>query len=1508
MQVVAAFTQTSYYHDKDNLSFRIVTPSTTKNRGSCPILKIPVSATVRQLHVSIANALKCTSQPQETVEAYECNCNLARDLALGGSDSNHVLVIRGKSIVEKLPLEASTVGSLQQALFSKFGQDLETRKRITYHGATQDQHDSRIYMQTPVVSLCSKQRHVPIHARVDLDGSDRIRPQVLDLHTSELPIHPACFDSSVDALGLSALAVDGVVDIFAVLRTSSAQRPILKGKSAIFRDSAHWEPSIAQSDRGTAMFLSSLRVFASILQDMQDDKNAIDAAYYAFDELTQFPPALRCLHLLVSDQTPTVFDCAALSQSMLEILQGYVVMEEITVDSARLFEGSRLVFGFILESAKSLRINSDGGSLNEEEAAQKLRYTSAFHTYNVLDHKTHEPVLHALQTSDGLVEANLFNSLQVGGILANTHLQSFLVQTEADPRLIHFALQSGGTCPEVHVFSLGALKDSYGSQMGVANPSLDINQRRDLLHLAEICGRNNLTVHGPGQLESAIAPCLTFDCNAHLAVYTGEQPCGTPGHSSIFFRPQYGEETIDPSLMEQLIAPIVKAYEEDGSAVFDAFGGAQVRIMQDPEEIISKSSEMSVGRVFSTPYPMCCSMSVTDIRMAVFCVDSSASMCRLTDFSEVNEESDGSSEQTHSLIEEARHNALSLEESKDSLVAQESFGDMIAIIAEVSMQHMDRMTREVLDLFTFFLCSEIKAKTKALEEERGSYSAPVWRTRISSLKTDLQILKALRSGLQVHEEALVQFLRSQASLQNLEAAQRWTWSSGDPGPAVPRSVMIPTLGHDITEVPSHLICPISHALMDDAVEASDGHTYSHRAIQQWFGIKKTSPLHNTPLHDTSLTVKQDVRTEVVLWISGGARMSTSDVISVTFDSRVGSFMRTVSRTTTSRDLYRLAYCGLKAEFDTFQLSLPRFGMLLPNTNETVSSMGLRDSDHITIRIPEDTDPLRITSHGSARIMQGVIPEMCLVKVFGHSRPEKESFAFWVPRDTTDSLASVIWKYWRYRLLTERHLEPKPAQVHTNVEDIGDGWIRSKRRNSTESLAAFLTPDRCTGRLEPENLFSKNASTLASHSSPKVLKILVINKYQEDGDYRLTRLDVLKQMFEALINRMLAYNYKNHVGLVAFSSHAQVVMPISHVLENFRCATNELKGGGYTALWDALALAGDQIEQYASRFPGAKKRVVVISDGMDTRSTTNTGYSIASKFLRKGISVDSVSLGDEDNIDLRTLSYLLGSYCFHPTSLTNALAVCEMEPFLTLSQRPPITLPLQNLTHSLHVHTQFYNSRRHATATLITDDTVPPIREHPNMRDDFKEVTALASNGDVTGAAVTATTGNATGRSTLRVPRLMKEIQKIIARGSHAKYDIYISTADVSFWKVVVEGPDGSPYSDGAFLLYLHADEGYPRLAPKARFVTRIKHPNVNIHGRICHSIFDRDWTSDTSMGAVLDTIYGLLYQPESSDPVNTTTTLEFFHDPMGFAEEAREHAQKHASKTREEWKAEILGE
>ncbi|ROW08830.1 hypothetical protein VMCG_02985 [Cytospora schulzeri] len=1474
-QATASSEMEKTVHGEKHISIRIITPSTARRRASCPILKVPLSNTVRQLHCRIAETLSFTSTVEEEVDACECNCTLAAEVVSGPSPSTHFLVIHGKSMVEQMPLAMPTKAALKQALSHRFGHDLETEKYVTLRGAETDTTTDETYTKTPVVSICSKKRHTLFHADRDLDDTGKRKSPVLDLHTSELPIHSACFDSTLEMLGLQDIAIDGTLDIFALTRLTTGEIPVLRGKSGIFRSRAHWEPVSQQSDRGMAMFLSTVRVFTSLVQDAQGDGRIQDAVLYVFELLSQFPPALRCLHILIRGKTPTAMECAALSQATLAVLDDHLPLEVIGKDCSRLFEGSRLLFGYILETARSLSQISVSGEGTDTEK-NELRYSSAFLTIDLCDHKTKEPVLRPVQTNNGLMEIHLFRSLQDTGVLAESHLQSYLVQYDMDPNIARFALQTGGTLAELTVLSLEkADQGYYGLPLAAtAVDVLDLDQLSDLGNLAEICGRNNLAVHKPSQLVSAIAPRLTFDRNAHLAVYTGEQACAEPGKSSIIFRPQHGEETIDPAVLEQLIAPIIKEYEKDGTAVFDASGGAEVRKMQNPDEVL------------------------------VFCVDSSSSMGWPTDFEDDNQDDPAQNnqpsiqEQAERLLDFENYNWPSLDDTRENLASYESFDVILGIVADAPENNKAEVAGKSLDLLTLVLSSEIIEKSEALG--RLQQAAARASNRVSRLDSELQGLKAFWAGIKAHEEPLRQFLRWRATCVAQDAAQKWTWSFGDPIPAATSSEAIPILAAEITEVPDHLRCPISHHLMEDAVKATDGCTYSRAAISRWFAIRKSSPLHGAPLDDISLVVDAEVRQQVASWISGGRFGDSTDVITVTFDSRMGSFNRTVSLSSSPTDLYKLAYRGLLAKFEAFHLSSSN-GVTLPTTTTAnISSFGMKDGDYITIHLPEDSAALAVGPSSTRGDAPTEPCEMCLVKVYSHM--DREEFSYWIRKDTHVTITSIIWKFWRYQLQLNPFAQIDMRRVHTNVTDSGDGWYRNTLQRGTDELSRLLTRSHCSGMLGTESVYSNPTS----RTDPKhlVLKVLIREPNKTERYNKLTRLDVLKQMFEALVNRMLAYNYKTHVGLVKFSSEPHVVMPITHVMENFRRATSELKNGGDTALWDALALAGDQIEHYAHKYPDAKKRIIVISDGNDTKSSANTSHGITLRLLRRGISVDSVCIGNERNENLRTLSYLLGSYRFHPTSLANALTICEMEPFLSLTQRPPITFPFQPQARDPTFSVQFQRAKPRSLPTVVTGDQVPPIREHPNLRDDFVQLTDLSTQRRFTGGSLSSS--GSTG-SKLRVPRLMKEMKTIAAR-PHPKYDIYVSTTDVSFWKVVMEGPDESPYSKGTFLLYLHAEERYPAFAPKARFVTNIKHPNVNAHGRVCHSILDRDWTSDTSMTMVLDTIYGLLFQPEHSDPVNTLTTLGFHHDEVEFASEVREHVRKHASTTRNQWKARLLGD
>lgn len=91
------------------------------------------------------------------------------------------------------------------------------------------------------------------------------------------------------------------------------------------------------------------------------------------------------------------------------------------------------------------------------------------------------------------------------------------------------------------------------------------------------------------------------------------------------------------------------------------------------------------------------------------------------------------------------------------------------------------------------------------------------------------------------------------------------------------------------------------------------------------------------------------------------------------------------------------------------------------------------------------------------------------------------------------------------------------------------------------------------------------------------------------------------MFEAFINRTLAYNVKSHIGLITFSTRPHVHQMITDVIEDFRNSVRYTHSHGDTALWDALALARENLSEYGEKFPGVKKRIICLSDGEDTKS-------------------------------------------------------------------------------------------------------------------------------------------------------------------------------------------------------------------------------------------------------------------------------------------------------------------
>jgi ubiquitin-protein ligase len=155
---------------------------------------------------------------------------------------------------------------------------------------------------------------------------------------------------------------------------------------------------------------------------------------------------------------------------------------------------------------------------------------------------------------------------------------------------------------------------------------------------------------------------------------------------------------------------------------------------------------------------------------------------------------------------------------------------------------------------------------------------------------------------------------------------------------------------------------------------------------------------------------------------------------------------------------------------------------------------------------------------------------------------------------------------------------------------------------------------------------------------------------------------------------------------------------------------------------------------------------------------------------------------------------------------------------------------------------------------------------------------------------------------------MREAAEMVAH-PHPAFDIYPCADDMTLWNVVLTGPAGTPYADGCWHLYLKFPHDYPHTPPEMRFLTRIKHCNVNSTGKVCHSIFGRAYTRETSVATLCACVYGLLLTPDVSDPLDSTLAGQFYDGDGIYEDTIRTFTVAHSNsnlKSRVWWRRHFL--
>ncbi|CAE7880589.1 unnamed protein product, partial [Symbiodinium microadriaticum] len=747
------------------------------------------------------------------------------------------------------------------------------------------------------------------------------------------------------------------------------------------------------------------------------------------------------------------------------------------------------------------------------------------------------------------------------------------------------------------------------------------------------------------------------------------------------------------------------------------------------------------------------------------------------------------------------------------------------------------------------------------------------------LESGSPALRAVNAGLLLEETLRVERMKHRS--ENANFVRLATKHKGRFIDALLSSLQPQTLSeHPDESVPPAFRCAITQEIMADPVVAVDGFSYDRDAILQWFRLSgpPRSPMTGSILASAELTSNQNLKTQIAEWREAAAR------------SRPGSFQifyRGDVRGATE------AWPGMLVETlrrhlaDRLQAPTPvvvmkHQGRRLLDGQRLVEDCGV---------VRDDTVSVSVEFCGGVDNSEGSSPGMPLVVtvVWGRGPIQSE---FRIAGGMNMSCQTLLFRLWVMSLQRGRPgRRPSESTLWFGLKDVGDGHREGHPLEFTRRIGDFAEQQALGGR----------------YSNTVKLDWCRLYKHKKDRPDELTRLSCVKQLLDSFLNRVQAFGLPVDVGLLVFSSDVSLTCDPTAFSEDFRDQVQRARASGDTALYDAVEKAADALEAWQSKQDAEAAnskpalRIYVLSDGADTKSSTPC-WRVAKRLQKAGIVLDAVHVGScEMDDQLHALAKCTGGYVFRPKSIQEALRLHELEVVLHGPDRaPPTARPMVQGPGDLRK----FGPRSYPVDR--SDDGALPARRQPQQltRRAISLETAIRQSEGQNGPEVPnpGPAPNSSGSPEAQLPvrradrqrRLLREMRALMTQ-AHPNFDVYPCDEDLGFWRLVLamdqEADLFTPYATGTWLLYVLFPPDYPERPPEVRFVTSIKHCNVNAYGRICHSILDRNYTTDTPMTEILRSVYGLILSPEKEDAIDVALALQCHNDPDGYRRAIAQHVQ-----------------
>jgi ubiquitin-conjugating enzyme E2 D/E len=112
---------------------------------------------------------------------------------------------------------------------------------------------------------------------------------------------------------------------------------------------------------------------------------------------------------------------------------------------------------------------------------------------------------------------------------------------------------------------------------------------------------------------------------------------------------------------------------------------------------------------------------------------------------------------------------------------------------------------------------------------------------------------------------------------------------------------------------------------------------------------------------------------------------------------------------------------------------------------------------------------------------------------------------------------------------------------------------------------------------------------------------------------------------------------------------------------------------------------------------------------------------------------------------------------------------------------------------------------------------------------------------------------------------------------------------------IINGPKGTPYEGGQFLLTWDFPQDYPYKPPKITFKTKVYHPNINQAGAICLDILSQQWVAGSNLISTILSISALLAEPNPNDPYDGNAAQLYTTNRKKYNEKVKEYISKYCT-------------